>query len=238
MKNAAQNCRRCNARTFVFFSPRNLVQHLPLSVVHALPLPILSRISFSCLQFQRDDNGRRRYDIVSLIAKKRDGLPLDSSEISHLVDAVSRQIIDHVQIGEYAIPQFSFVFLTTQCLLPHAVNCVRFCFWRCLWPFLFVYEPGTAERICAKFTRKTCLVPRSDEFEGLKIKGQRSRSPGTRTTFSALSAACVRCVFGKTSLASTWNNLPEDSTNFSSLALFKRCLNSNILVRHCKIYYF
>jgi len=35
-----------------------------------------------------------------------------------------------------------------------------------------------------------------------------------------------------------WNNLPEDSTNFSSLALFKRCLNSNILVRHCKIYYF
>ena len=25
---------------------------------------------------------------------------------------------------------------------------------------------GTAELICAKFTRKTCLVPRSDEFEG------------------------------------------------------------------------
>jgi len=24
---------------------------------------------------------------------------------------------------------------------------------------------GTAERICAKFTRKTCLVPRSKEFE-------------------------------------------------------------------------
>jgi len=23
---------------------------------------------------------------------------------------------------------------------------------------------GTAERICAKFTRKTCLVPHSDEF--------------------------------------------------------------------------
>jgi len=36
--------------------------------------------------------------------------------------------------------------------------------------FLFVYEiyrdSGTAERIYAKFTRKTCLVPRSDEFEG------------------------------------------------------------------------
>ena len=25
---------------------------------------------------------------------------------------------------------------------------------------------GTAERFCAKFTRKTCLVPRSDDFEG------------------------------------------------------------------------
>jgi len=30
---------------------------------------------------------------------------------------------------------------------------------------------GTAERICAKFTSKTCFVPRSDEFEGY---GQRS----------------------------------------------------------------
>ena len=62
---------------------------------------------------------------------------------------------------------------------------------------------GTAERISAKFTRKTCLVPRSDEFEG---HGQRwtagivgagsrqtdrqtycvsewSRSPGTKTAF-------------------------------------------------------
>jgi len=31
---------------------------------------------------------------------------------------------------------------------------------------------GTAERICAKFTRKTCLVLRSDEFE---CKGQKSK---------------------------------------------------------------
>ena len=41
---------------------------------------------------------------------------------------------------------------------------------------------GTAERICAKFTRKTCLVIRSDEFEcqgqRLKVKvttGQKTR---------------------------------------------------------------
>ena len=33
---------------------------------------------------------------------------------------------------------------------------------------------GTAERICVKFTGKTCLVRRSDEFEG-----QGQRSPGT-----------------------------------------------------------
>jgi len=29
---------------------------------------------------------------------------------------------------------------------------------------------GTAERICTKFTRKTCLVLRSDEFEGQRSK--------------------------------------------------------------------
>ena len=44
--------------------------------------------------------------------------------------------------------------------------------------FLFVYEIS-AERICAKFTRNTCLVPRS-EFEG---QSQRSRSPQTKTAF-------------------------------------------------------
>jgi len=44
-----------------------------------------------------------------------------------------------------------------------------FCF------FLFVRHSnisGMAERICAKFIGKTCLVPRSDEFECL---GQRSK---------------------------------------------------------------
>ena len=48
------------------------------------------------------------------------------------------------------------------------------CFFVCVWNIL-----GMAERICAKFIRKTCLVPhpRSDEFE---CQGQRSRSPGTK----------------------------------------------------------
>jgi len=36
---------------------------------------------------------------------------------------------------------------------------------------------GTAERICAKLTRKTCLVLRSDKFE---CQGQMSRSPGAK----------------------------------------------------------
>ena len=39
-------------------------------------------------------------------------------------------------------------------------------------------------------------------------------------------------------VARAWNNLPENSTNFSSLALLKRSLSSNILARYCKIYYF
>ena len=34
-------------------------------------------------------------------------------------------------------------------------------FFGCVWNI-----SGTAEQICAKFTRKTCLVPRSEEFEG------------------------------------------------------------------------
>jgi len=52
----------------------------------------------------------------------------------------------------------------------------------------------------AKFTRKTCWVPRSDEFEG---QGQKSRSPGIKKTF--LSVACVRFMFGKASLGSSYN---------------------------------
>ena len=60
----------------------------------------------------------------------------------------------------------------------------------------------TAERICVKFTQKTCLVPPSGEFED---KDQRSEAKVTRDKkwhFSALSAACVRFMSGKTSLAS------------------------------------
>jgi len=81
----------------------------------------------------------------------------------------------------------------------------RCLFWHChssLWFFVCVWNiSGTAERICAKFTWKTSLVPRSDEFKG---QGQMSRSLGTKQRhFPALSAACVRFMFGKASLASS-----------------------------------
>jgi hypothetical protein len=35
-----------------------------------------------------------------------------------------------------------------------------------------------------------------------------------------------------------WNSLPLDSTDFSSLHRFKNSLTSNVLVRHCKVYFF
>jgi len=44
-----------------------------------------------------------------------------------------------------------------------------------------------------------CSVPRS--YNKFEDQCQRSRSPKTKTAFSALSATCVRFVFGKTSLA-------------------------------------
>jgi len=127
----------------------------------------------------------------------------------------------------------NYKFLRGTCLiylLPHACKVLFLAL--SVISFLFVCHSnisGTAERICAKFTGKTCLVPRWDEFEG---QGQRSRSPGTKrarhsrqppaaTKWNALaaddvtqqrtapfrrcrgviSAACVQCVFRKTSLA-------------------------------------
>ena len=76
----------------------------------------------------------------------------------------------------------------------------------CVWNI-----SGTAERICAKFTEKTCLVPRSDEFEG---QGQRSTVKVTtdiRTKFSAdiLETAERICdkFTRKTSLVIAWTSL-------------------------------
>jgi len=51
------------------------------------------------VELQRENNGRK-VDVVSLIGKKRDGLALQDDEIEYLVNAVSRDSIDHFQIGE------------------------------------------------------------------------------------------------------------------------------------------
>ena len=74
-------------------------------------------------------------------------------------------------------------------LLPHAVNWVRFCFGDVTFFFVCVCVwniSGTVEWICAKFTRKTRLVPRleSEEFEG---QGQKSKVKVTRDK---------NCIFG------------------------------------------
>ena len=68
--------------------------------------------------------------------------------------------------------------------LPHAVKCGRFCFWRCRSVFLFVYEisrepqngfaPNSHERRVWSLARMSLKV---------KVKGQRSRSPGTEMAF-------------------------------------------------------
>jgi len=80
-------------------------------------------------------------------------------------------------------------------ILPHAVNCVRFCFWRCLLLFVWVWNiSGTAERICAKFTEKTWFIHRSDEFEW---QGQRSKVKVTRDKNGIFFGpfGCLRAVY-------------------------------------------
>ena len=67
---------------------------------------------------------------------------------------------------------------------------------------------GTAVRICAKFTLKSCLVLRSDEFE---YQGQRSRSPGTKTR-SALKTPPPYGRNGTPSLQITNVTLAADAT--------------------------
>jgi len=54
---------------------------------------------------------------------------------------------------------------------------------------------GTAERIYAKFTRKTCLVLRSDEFE---CQGQRSRATETKNAM---------CTHNTPAVWTEWNGL-------------------------------
>ena len=94
---------------------------------------------------------------------------------------------------------------------------VSLCYFVCVWNI-----SGTAKRICTKFTQKMCLVLRSDEFEG-QVK--RSKSPGIKTAFSALLAACVQFMFGKTSLASSFKVILPSSSASKATNTFRILFN-------------
>ena len=77
-------------------------------------------------------------------------------------------------------------------------NCVRFCFWHCLWLFC----------LCTKYLGNCWTdlyqIHRQDMFSPSLGRVWRSRSkvigsPGTKTAFLALLAACVWFMFCKTS---------------------------------------
>jgi len=84
-------------------------------------------------------------------------------------------------------------------VLPHAVNCGRFCFWRrqsvvfclCIAGPLNGFAPNSHGRRVWSVDRTSLKV---------KVKGRGHQ--GQKRHFSALSTACVRFMFGKTSLAS------------------------------------
>jgi len=107
----------------------------------------------------------------------------DESELlEYITNVASHNCSLHVPVTYSSTVEMTHFRICAQQFLSHAAKCGRFCFWRrqyvvfvCVWNIL-----GTAERICAKFTRKTCLVPCSDEFEG-----QRSRSQGQKMAFSS-----------------------------------------------------
>ena len=94
----------------------------------------------------------------------------------------------YLQISRYRTSLWNLVanFELSQ-FLPLKVNCVRFCFWRCLWLFL----------LCVKYlgNRWTDLrqIHTEDVFGPSLGRVWRSRS-------RSISAACVRFVFEKTSL--------------------------------------
>jgi len=77
-------------------------------------------------------------------------------------------------------------------MLPHANKVLLALSVTFLFVFLFVCHSnisGTVERICDKFTGKTCLVPRSDDFEKVKVKGRGHQGQKTRCALRSPPAA-------------------------------------------------
>jgi len=82
-----------------------------------------------------------------------------------------------------------------------AVNCGMFCFWHCqsaVSLFVYIIYLGNRWTNLRQIHTKDVFGPSLG-----RVWRSRSRSPGTNTAFLALSAACVRFMFGKTSLASS-----------------------------------
>jgi len=83
---------------------------------------------------------------------------------------------------------------------------ISFCFWRSLWLFVCVWNiSGTAERICTKFTRKMCLVLRSNEFEG---RGQFRRPACGLCLEKHLCSSSFFLYLNEQELSSSWDGWP------------------------------
>jgi len=80
------------------------------------------------------------------------------------------------------------------------VNCVRFCFWRRPWLFLFVYEISSETlNTFAPNSQRRRVWSLSRTSLNVKVKGQRSRLPGTKKR-GFRRPACGLC-FGKNTFA-------------------------------------
>jgi len=134
-------------------------------------------------------------------------------DIEVFYTCVHRCSLSWVELGGVRPPNDCWCILSTKLCtfsrshndtyLPHAVNCGRFCFWRRQFVvFCFVYKisweplnrfvPNSHGRCvwCLARTR-------------LKIKVRGHGHQGQKRHFSALSAACLRFMFGKSYVAST-----------------------------------
>jgi len=63
---------------------------------------------------------------------------------------------------------------------------------------------GTTEWICAKFRKKMCLVPCCLNLRVWRLRSKVKVTRDKKRHFSALSAACMRFLFDKTSIASSF----------------------------------
>jgi len=103
---------------------------------------------------------------------------------------------------------------------------VRFCF-RVVCDFFIFFLVcasnilGTAERICAKFTGKTCMVPRSDDLN-VKVKGQGHQ--GRKSAVRSITPATTE-----------WNALVENNIMRQQTGPFRRC-GGVFFGRLCAVY--